>query len=112
MLKKGNNSNMASRIRTKIWPQINLIMLNTLTQLNLTVLELYVKNTVWCLCSIFSNSNHVFQWIINPQNSSIQDTPRDIHNKFGSNWSIGYEEKSFEQLLTTTDDNDDRRQVS
>ena len=62
------------------------------------------KTTVWPLCSIFSNHGHVFQWIKNPHISSMQVTLRNIHTKFGSNWS-----SSFEKLLTTMDDDDKQR---
>ena len=37
----------------------------------------------------------------------MQNYPRNIHTKFGSNWSSSVEEKSFEKLLTT--DNDGRQ---
>ena len=54
-LKKGNKSNMAYQINTKIWPQVDLIMLNTLAYvrsgLNLMVFEIYVKN--YCLTPMF-----------------------------------------------------------
>ena len=42
-MKNGNNSNMALWIKTKIWSEIDLIILNTFPLLNLTVLEIYVK---------------------------------------------------------------------
>ena len=45
------------------------------------------KTTVWPLRSIFSNSGYVFQQIKNPHISYLQDTPKNIHTKFGSNWS-------------------------
>ena len=64
---KGNTSNMAKQIKTKIWPLICIIMLNTFTRvriwLNLTVLEIYAKSYSLTLCSIFNNGGHVFRRI-------------------------------------------------
>ena len=41
------------------------------------------KNTV---CSILSKGDYAFRQIKNPHIGSKQDTPMDIHTKFGSNW--------------------------
>ena len=39
-------------------------------------------------CSIFSNGGHIFSRIKNPHNCSMQNnTPMNIHTKFGSKWS-------------------------
>ena len=42
----------------------------------------------------------------------MQDTPRNIHTKFGSNWSGGVRGEDFWKIVNDNDDNDDdRRQV-
>ena len=76
--------------------------------LHVTVLEIkYVKNYCLTFCSIFSNGSHAFWWIKNPYFNSMQDTQRNIHTKFGSNWSSCVRGKEFWKLLTRMMDNDD-----
>ena len=65
------------------------------------------KTTVWPLCSIFSNSGHVFQWIKNTHKSSMQDTLRNIYTKFGFNWSSSFRGEEF--CIIVNDDNRRRR---
>ena len=43
--------------------------------------------SAWPFCSIFSNGIHILWLIKNPHHGSMQDTPRNIHTKFGSNLS-------------------------
>ena len=59
-------------------------MLNTFNQSEF--LRYMWKTSLWPLCSFFINCVHVFQQIKNSHISSMQDTPRNIHTKFGSNW--------------------------
>ena len=61
------------------------------------------KTTVWPLCSIFSNDGHVFQRIKNPHISSMHDTPRNIHTKFGSNWSSSFRGEEFWKIVNDED---------
>ena len=52
---------------------------------------------------VFSNGSHVFQWIKNPHLSSMQNTPRNTHTKFGSNWSSGIRENEFWKIVNDDD---------
>ena len=78
--------------------------------LNLTFRRYMWKTTVWPLCSIFSNGGHVFQWIKNPHTSSMQDTPRNIYAKFGSNLSSSFRGEEFCIIVNNDDDSQWRRQ--
>ena len=51
----------------------------------------------------------IFWQIKNHHISSIPDTPKYIHIKFGSIDQKVLEKKSFEKLLMTTDDNEERQ---
>ena len=100
--KKGKNSNMGQRIFTRIWPQTDLIMLNTFTYiriwLKLMVLETYAK-ICW---SNFCVSLFCHVWVIAFFNVFLQflmlflskiffsDTTWPIETKFGMNvpWGI------------------------
>ena len=67
------------------------------------------KTTAWPLHSIFSNGGHIFQRTLNPHKISMQDTPRNIHTKFNSNWSSSFSEEEFWKIVN--DDDDDGHQV-
>ena len=60
-----------------------------------------LKTTVWPYVHMFYFSNGSKTYL---HTSSMQDSLRNIHTKYGSNWSNSIEEKSFEKLLTTTTD--------
>ena len=55
---------------------------------------------------MFSNDRHVFRRNKNPHISSMQDNPRNIHTKFGFNWSSSVGGEDFWKIV-----NDDGRQV-
>ena len=74
--------------------------------LNLTVLEIYAKNNCLTPLLLFSNGGHVFRRIRNPHISSMQDTPKNIHAKFGSNWSSSVTIEEFRKIV-----NNDGRQM-
>ena len=85
-------------------PCIDLIMLNTFTQCQNFAkpnnLKIYMqKTTVWPVSSIFSHSGHVFQQVKNPHISSMQNTPRIIQTKFGSNWSSSVRGEEFWKIV-------------
>ena len=56
--------------------------------------------------SSFSNGGHIFQRIKNLHINSMQDTLRNIHTKFGSNWSSSVRGEEFWKIV-----NDDGRHV-
>ena len=59
---------------------------------------------LWPLCSIFSNSGHVFEQIKNPNVHFVQDTLSNNHKKFHPNPFSIFREEMLEELLTTTDE--------
>ena len=63
--------------------------------LNLIIVEIYEKNFCLTSHSIFGNRGHVFWQIKNQQINFLQNTLRNIHNKFGSNWLVVSEHKIF-----------------
>ena len=58
-----------------------------------------------CLIPLFyfSDGGHVFRQIKNSHFSSMQDTPRNIHTKFGSNWPSSVREEVFSKIVNDDD---------
>ena len=74
-------------------------MLNSLSRPNFAIPngfgDICEKIIVWTLRSIFSNGGHVFRQIKNPHISTMHNTPRNIHTKFGFNWSGSVRREDF-----------------
>ena len=49
----------------------------------------------YVLCSLLSNGDHIYKRIKNLHISSMQDTRRNIHTKFGSNWANSVRGEEF-----------------
>ena len=58
------------------------------------------KASDWPLCTIFSNSGQVLQWIKKPHSRSMQNTLRNIHTKYVSNWSRSFKRRRFLKEIT------------
>ena len=84
---------MAYPIKTKISPQIDLIMLN------LTVLEIYAKKLLSDPCSIFSNSCHVFQRIKIPTSVLCRIPKETFIPSLVLIGQVESEEKSFQKIV-------------
>ena len=97
---------MAELIKTKIWPQIDLILLDTITIFQ----NLAKPNSFWDICEKLLSDPYVlflvmvnmfFQQIKNPNLSSMQDTRRNIHT--GSNWSSSVIGEEFWKIVNDDD---------
>ena len=92
-----------------VFPWIKKSLHQFYAEYRISIQNLANPNDFWDICNNLLSDpyvlfleivGHVSPWIKNPHISSMQNSPRNIHTKFGSNWSIGFRGENIFKVIT------------